>query len=251
MVTKNQDANRCILANQAKRSLFSSSLKNETMTLLSLRKILTQKMPTSMSHYFLLYVTTAATAMHFQVAKQILCWRFSVFAGENIEISNLGAVETSVSRASAILGNFLTPRLNPSWPPLFYPSTFLTTTFVCHLRAIAKHQMWDGFCHQCDTSVQSEFLLLASLPKQFPVRHQTSLYYIVTFCLYLQAHLRIVEYFSCLLLLLSTSPTLILTYLWFVQALGAGCLWFYEKFWGVFWDYDTAQRHVFSSEALA
>ena len=34
--------------------------------------------------------------------------------GENIEISNLGAVETSVSRASAILGNFLTPRLNPS-----------------------------------------------------------------------------------------------------------------------------------------
>ena len=43
--------------------------------------------------------------------------------------------------------------------------------------------------------------------------------------------------------------TLILTYLWFVQALGAGCLWFYEKFWGVFWGYDTAQRHVFSSEA--
>ena len=43
--------------------------------------------------------------------------------------------------------------------------------------------------------------------------------------------------------------TLILTYLWFVQALGARCLWFYEKFWGVFWDYDTAQRHVFSSEA--
>ena len=43
--------------------------------------------------------------------------------------------------------------------------------------------------------------------------------------------------------------TLILTYLWFVQALGAGCRWFYEKFWGVFWGYDTAQRHVFSSEA--
>ena len=40
--------------------------------------------------------------------------------------------------------------------------------------------------------------------------------------------------FSCLLPLLSTSLTLILTYLWFVQALGAGCLWFYEKFWGVF-----------------
>ena len=41
--------------------------------------------------------------------------------------------------------------------------------------------------------------------------------------------------FSCLLPLLSTSSlTLILTYLWFVQALGAGCLWFYEKFWGFF-----------------
>ena len=42
----------------------------------------------------------------------------------------------------------------------------------------------------------------------YPVRHQTSLYYIVTFLLhflYLQAHLWIVEYFSCLLLLLSTS----------------------------------------------
>ena len=34
-----------------------------------------------------------------------------------------------------------------------------------------------------------------------------------------------------------------------MQALGARCLWFYEKFWGVFWGYDTAQRHVFSSEA--
>ena len=82
-------------------------------------KILTEKMPTSMRPYFLLYATTAATAMHFQVAKQILCWRFSVFSGENIEISNLGAVETSVSGASAILGNFLTPRLNRSWPHCF------------------------------------------------------------------------------------------------------------------------------------
>ena len=87
--------------------------------------------------------------------------------GENIEISNVGAVETSVSRASAILGNFLTPRLNPSWPHCFTPSTFLTTTFVCHLRAIAKHQKRDGFCHHCDTSVQSEFLLLATLAQHF------------------------------------------------------------------------------------
>ena len=28
--------------------------------------------------------------------------------------------------------------------------------------------------------------------------------------------------------------TLILTHLWFVRVLGARCLWFYEKFWGVF-----------------
>ena len=34
--------------------------------------------------------------------------------------------------------------------------------------------------------------------------------------------------------ILSVKGTLILTYLWFVQALGARCLWFYEKFWGVF-----------------
>jgi len=34
-----------------------------------------------------------------------------------------------------------------------------------------------------------------------------------------------------------------------VQALGAGRLWFYEKFWGVFWDYDAPQRRIFSSEA--
>ena len=53
----------------------------------------------------------------------------------------------------------------------------------------------------------------------------------------------------CLARSLQITNTLILTYLWFVQALGARCLWFYEKFWGVFWDYDTAQRHVFSSEA--
>ena len=186
------------------------------MTLLSLRKILTQKMPTSMSPYFLLYVTTAATAMHFQVAKQILCWRFSVFAGENIEISNLGAVETSVSRASAILGNFLTPRLNPSWPPLFYPSTFLTTTFVCHLRAIAKHQKRDGFCHHCDTSVQSEFLLLATLAQYF------------------FPHLD-----PDLLVVCASSRSRVPLVLWEIL--------------GFFWGYDTAQRHwhriVICSEA--
>ena len=34
-----------------------------------------------------------------------------------------------------------------------------------------------------------------------------------------------------------------------MQALGAGRLWFYEKFWGVFWDYDAPQRRIFSSEA--
>ena len=82
-------------------------------------------MPTSMSPCFLLHAIAAATAMHFQVEKQACCCWVSDFLprkGENIEISNLGAVETSVSRASAILGNFLTTRLNPSWPPLFYPA---------------------------------------------------------------------------------------------------------------------------------
>ena len=34
-----------------------------------------------------------------------------------------------------------------------------------------------------------------------------------------------------------------------MQALGAGRLWFYEKFWGVFWDYDAPQRRIFRSEA--
>ena len=50
------------------------------LILLTCRKILTQKMPMSMSSCLLLHAIAAATAMHFQVAKQTCCWRVSVFS---------------------------------------------------------------------------------------------------------------------------------------------------------------------------